>query len=114
MKEWFLFRKKERDGIRFHSKRRSGKGTLGFALAVLCVITLCVLFVSSAATAGSSGAAVGMIGLLLAAASAVAFWLSLQGLKEQDVYTGLPFAGLLLAGLVFIILFCLYITGIRL
>lgn len=114
MKEWLLFRKKERDGIRFHSKRRSRKGTLGFALAVLCAIILCVLCGSSAATAGSAGAVVGIIGLLLAAASAAAFWLSFQGLKEQDVYTGLPLVGLLLAGLVFIILFCLYITGIRL
>ena len=39
----------------------------------------------------------------------VAFVLSLQGLKERDVYIKLPFAGLIMSGILFVLLFCLYI-----
>ncbi|MBQ9767687.1 MAG: hypothetical protein IJW37_06260 [Lachnospiraceae bacterium] len=113
MTEESLFRKKERDGMHFHSKKRSQKGTIGFVLAVLCVLVFLVLCVASAVAGGAAGEIVGVIGLLLAVVSGVAFWLSLQGLKERDVYTKLPFAGLLIAGLVFIVLFCLYVTGIQ-
>ena len=113
MTEESLFRKKERDGMHFHSKKRSQKGTVGFVLAVLCTLGFLTLCIVSAAAGGAAGEIVGAVGLLLAVVSGVAFWLSLQGLRERDVYTGLPFAGLLIAGLVFIILFCLYVTGIR-
>lgn len=113
MTEESLFRKKERDGMHFHSRKRSQKGTIGFCLAVLCVIGFLVLCVVSAAASGAAGEAVGVVGLLLVMGSGVAFWLSLQGLKEQDVYTRLPFAGLLISGLMFVILFCLYVTGIQ-
>lgn len=113
MTEESLFRKKERDGMHFHSRKRSQKGTVGFALAVLCVLVFLVLCVVSAAADGAAGESVGVVGLVLAVVSGVAFWLSLQGLKERDIYTKIPFAGLLISGMVFIILFCLYVTGIQ-
>lgn len=108
-----LFRKKERDGMHFHSRKRSGKGMIGFVLAVLCAAVFLVLCVVSAIAGGAAGEAVGIIGLVIAIVSAVAFWLSLQGLKERDVYTKIPFAGLIIAGGLFIVLFCLYIMGIQ-
>lgn len=109
-----LFRRGGRDGMHFHSKKRSKKGMAGFCLALLCALVFLGLCIVSATQKGSAGEAVGIIGLLLAAVSGAAFWLSLQGLKERDVYTRLPLAGLLIAGAVFIVLFCLYVTGIGL
>jgi len=108
-----LFQKKERDGMHFHSKKRSQKGMAGFVLAVFCTLVFLVLCIVSAVAGGAAGEIVGMVGLGIAVGSGVAFWLSLQGLKEHDVYTKLPFAGLLIAGCLFIVLFCLYVTGIR-
>lgn len=113
MAEDILFREKERGRRRFHSRKRSKKGALGFGLAVLCCVVFLVLCIVSAIAAGGAGEEIGIIGMLVMFASAGAFVLSLQGLKEQDVYTGIPFAGLILSGGMFIILFCLYVAGIR-
>ncbi|MGN1084979.1 MAG: hypothetical protein ACI4QX_08235 [Lachnospiraceae bacterium] len=113
MKDGFFSRRRERDSMHFHSRRRSGKGTAGFVLAMLCVLTFLVLCIISAAAGGAAGNFIGVIGLVVAVVCAVAFCLSLQGLRERDVYTKLPFAGLLSSGGLFVLLFCLYITGIR-
>ncbi|MCH5272620.1 MAG: hypothetical protein J1E35_03010 [Lachnospiraceae bacterium] len=113
MKGIFHFRPKEKDGVHFHSRKRSGKGTAGFVLAIICVLAFLVLCVISAVAGGNAGDFIGVAGLAVAALCIIAFWLSLQGLRERDVYTKLPFAGLLVAGVLFVWLFCLYIIGIR-
>jgi len=112
MMEEELFRKKERDGMHFHSRNRSRKGTIGFVLSVVGIAVLLLLCIISAVTKGTAGQAIGVAGLCLVAESVTAFVLSLQGLREKDVYTKLPFAGLLVSGSLFVILFCLYIVGI--
>lgn len=113
MKGVFHFFHREKDTIHFHSRKRSKKGTVGFWLAMLCALSFLVLCIISAAAGGEAGSFIGIIGLVVAAVCVIAFVLSLQGLKERDVYTKLPFVGLLTAGGLFVFLFCLYITGIR-
>ena len=112
MTEEELFRKKERDGMRFHSRNRSKKGTRGFVLSMVGVVVFLTLCIISAATKGTAGQAIGVAGLCLVAESVKAFVFSLQGLREKDVYTKQPFAGLLVSGSLFVLLFCLYIVGI--
>lgn len=107
-----LFRKKERDGMHFHSRSRSKKGVAGFVLSIIGIAVFLVLCIISAVTKGTAGQAIGVAGLFLVAESVAAFVLSLQGLREKDVYTKLPFAGLLVSGSLFVLLFCLYIVGI--
>ena len=107
-----LFRKSERRGMHFHGRKRSKSGVAGFVLSVLAVTVFLGLCVASAMAKGAAGEAVGALGLMVMLMCGISFWLSLKGLKEQDVYTRLPFAGLLLSGGMFVLLFCLYILGI--
>lgn len=108
-----LLKKKDRDGMHFHSRKRSKKGIAGFALSLISVCALLVLCVISATAKGEAGTIIGVLGLLVAALSAGAFFLSLKGLKEQDVYTTIPFIGLVISGGLFVFLFCLYVTGLQ-
>lgn len=113
MSEESLFHKGERGGMHFHGRKRSKSGITGFVLSLLAVIVFLVLCILSAAANGEAGAFVGTLGLLTMLVCGVAFFLSLRGLKERDVYTRLPFAGLLISGALFVLLFCLYIVGIQ-
>lgn len=108
-----LLWKKKGNGMQFHSRKRSKKGIAGFVLSLLCVILFLVLCVLSAMAKGEAGAFVGICGLCVMLLCGVAFFLSLTGLKEKDVYTTIPFVGLLVSGSMFVIFFCLYITGIK-
>lgn len=111
IKDKFAFLNKEKDTIHFHSRRRSGKGTAGFVLAMFCVLVFLILCIISAVEKGETGSWLGIAGLAVAVLCVAAFVLSLQGLRERDVYMKLPFAGLLSAGGLFVLLFCLYIIG---
>lgn len=113
MKAGALFRKKERDGMHFHSRKRSKKGVAGFALSLAGVAVSLALCIVSAIAKGEAGAVIGVIGLVVTADCGAAFYLSLKGLKERDVYTKIPFAGLVISGSLFVFLFCLYILGIQ-
>lgn len=112
MSEDILFKKGSRDGMHFHSRKRSQKGIAGFVLSLIGVTVFIALCVVSAMEKGEAGSGIGILGLLVAALSAGAFFLSLKGLKEQDVYTTIPFAGLVISGVLFVFLFCLYILGL--
>ena len=112
MSEEFTFHKAERRGMHFHGRKRSKGGVAGFALAIAAVAIFLALCVVSAVAKGAAGLVVGGLGLLAMVLCGVAFWLSFKGLKEKDVYTRLPFAGLLISGGMFVVLFCLYIVGI--
>lgn len=108
-----LFRKAERGGVHFHGRKRSKTGVLGFWFSVICVAVFLLLCIISAAAKGESGEFIGVLGLFVMAGCGGSFYFSLKGLKEQDVYTRLPFAGLVISGVLFVVLFCLYVTGIQ-
>ncbi|MDD6036907.1 MAG: DUF6142 family protein [Lachnospiraceae bacterium] len=108
-----LFNKGERDGMHFQSKKRSGKGVAGFILSVFCIAVFLTLCVVSAIAGGAAGKIVGVMGLMVAAVCVIAFLLSLQGLRERDVFTKLPFVGIVISGGLFVLLFCLYVVGIQ-
>lgn len=108
-----LFRKRERGGMQFRGRKRSKTGITGFVLSLIAAVIVIVLCIVSAAAKGEAGTVVGAFGLLAMVLSGVALSFSVKGLKEQDVYTKLPFAGLLLSGALFVFLFCLYVLGIQ-
>lgn len=112
MSEDIMFKKGSRDGMHFHSRKRSRKGIAGFVLAMIGVTVFIILCVVSAMAKGEAGSIIGVMGIFVAALSAGAFSLSLKGLKEQDVYTAIPFAGLVISGVLFVFLFCLYVLGL--
>lgn len=108
-----IFRKKEIDGMHFHSRKKSKKGVAGFVLSLFGVVLVLVLCVLATLAEGEAGLFVGIGGLCAMLICGVAFWLCLQGLKERDVYTKIPFAGLIVSGAMFVLLFCLYVAGIK-
>ncbi|MBE5930048.1 MAG: hypothetical protein E7268_03185 [Lachnospiraceae bacterium] len=112
MSDELFYHKGERGGMHFHGRKRSKGGVAGFALAITAVAIFLTLCVVSAVAKGAAGIFVGGLGLLTMVICGAAFWLCFKGLKEQDVYTRLPFAGLLISGGLFVALFCLYIVGI--
>lgn len=113
MKANELFHSKEREGMHFHSRKRSRAGIAGFILSVAGTVFFLVLCIVSAGVKGEAGAVIGALGLFVMLLCGIAFSLSLKGLKEHDVYTRLPFAGLLVSGGLFVLLFCLYVLGIQ-
>ncbi len=108
-----VYRKAERGGMHFHGRKRSKTGVTGFVLSIVCVVSFLVLCIISAAAKGESGEFIGVLGLFVMAGCGVSLYLSLKGLKEKDVYTRLPFAGMVISGVLFVILFCLYVMGIQ-
>ena len=108
-----VYRKADRKGMRFHGRKRSKTGVTGFVLSVVCVVAFFVLCIVSAAAQGESGELIGALGLFVMAGCGVSLYLSLQGLKEKDVYTRLPFTGMIISGVLFVVLFCLYVVGIQ-
>ncbi len=108
-----IYRKAERRGMHFHGRKRSKTGVAGFIISVVCVVLFLVLCIISAAAKGESGEFIGALGLFVMAGCGVSFYLSLKGLKEKDVYTKLPLAGLVISGVLFVLLFCLYVMGIQ-
>lgn len=108
-----LFRKAERRGMHFHGRKRSKTGVAGFVISVVCIVSFLLLCIISAVAKGESGEFIGALGLFVMAGCGVSFYYSLKGLKERDVYTRLPFAGLIISGVLFVVLFCLYIMGIQ-
>ena len=57
-----LFRKKERDGMHFHSRSRSKKGVAGFVLSIIGIAVFLALCIISAVTKGTAGQAIGVVG----------------------------------------------------
>jgi hypothetical protein len=99
--------------MHFHGRKRSKTGVAGFVLSVVCVVSFLVLCIVSAAAKGESGEFIGALGLFVMAGCGVSLYLSLKGLKEKDVYTRLPFAGMVISGILFVLMFCLYVMGIQ-
>lgn len=108
-----MYRKAERGGMHFHGRKRSKTGMAGFVLSVVCVTCFLTLCIVSAMAKGESGEFIGALGLFVMAGCGVSLYLSLKGLKEKDVYTRLPLAGMVISGVLFVVLFCLYVTGIQ-
>lgn len=107
------YRKSERKGMRFHGRKQSGNGVAGFVISVVCVVAFLILCVISAAAKGESGMLLGVFGILVMAGCGVSLRFCLKALKERDVYVKLPFAGMIISGVMLVLLFCLYVTGIR-
>lgn len=108
-----LMLKRERNRMHFHSRKRSKRGIAGFVLSLVNVVLFLGLCIASAMANGEAGVGIGVLGLLVMVLCGLAFSFSLQGLKERDVYTTIPFVGLLVSGGLFIFMFCLYILGIQ-
>jgi len=108
-----IYRKAERGGMHFHGRRKSKTGMTGFVISVVCVVAFLILCIISAAAKGESGEYIGALGLFVMAGCGVSLYFSLKGLKEKDVYTRLPFAGMIISGVLFVLMFCLYVMGIQ-
>lgn len=103
---------KDEVNMHFSSRKYSKPGIIGFLLSVLCAVLIVALCIVSIAKRGAAGSIVGVIGVLAMLGSGTALFLCYKGLHQQDVFTKLPTAGLITSAADFLILFCIYITGI--
>lgn len=98
--------------ISFSEKKHSVKGIISLVIGIISIITLFVLFHFSALADGNGDIVLGLVGVILFLLSITGIVLGYQGYKEKDVYYYIPVIGIILNGIMFIILFLLYIVGL--
>lgn len=98
--------------LKFSDKKHSVKGIIALIISIMSIILLLVLFYLSALSSGDGGLLLGTIGILILIFSVIGFILAYQGYKEKDVYYHGPVAGIILNGIMFLILFIIYIVGL--
>lgn len=103
---------KKKDEFKFSDKYHPVQGIVGVVLALLVLITTCVLFYISSTSAGNAGVWVGFTGIGMFIINIIGFILSVRGFRMQDIYYHFPIAGILLNGSLFIVFLLLYIVGI--
>lgn len=103
---------KDKVNMHFQSRKRSVKGVVGFWMSIVSVLFVILLCTLSVMKNGAAGIILGFLGVFVFVFSGFSFSLSLRGLKERDVFTKLPMAGLIISGMVLVFLFILYILGI--
>lgn len=98
--------------LKFSEKKHSVKGTISLVISIISIILLLVLFYLSAISKGDGGILLGIIGILILVFSVIGFILAYQGYKEKDVYYHRPVIGIILNGIIFLILFIIYMVGL--
>lgn len=107
-----IIMRKKKDEFKFSDKYHPVQGIVGVVLAILVLITSCVLFYISSTSSGNAGVWIGLIGVLLLIINIIGFVLSVRGFRKQDIYYHFPIAGILLNGFLFVVFLLLYIVGI--
>ena len=103
--------KEKKRTMKFRGRSQSKNGVWSRCLSIIAVIGFISLCVLSMLSQGSAPMLVGSIAIFLAFLCITAFWLSINALKEKEVYYGAAIAGLLLSGIQFVIFLCLYMIG---
>lgn len=103
---------KEESGIRFAARKKHGKGLLSLIIAVISFLLLLLLVVFAVLEDGESGLQTGVFGMLSMAGDAVALYFGLRSFRDQDSPHKITVAGIITAAIGFVLMFCLYITGI--
>lgn len=98
-------------GVKFSDKKHSIKGIISIVIGLVSLVALIVLFYLSAKTKGGGSINLGLVGVIILILSILAITLSYQGYKERDIHHYVPVIGLILNGLLFLVLFILYIVG---
>lgn len=106
-----LFRR-NKEMIHFSGRRHTKTGIASAIIGILVVIGFLVICILSGLAGGKGGLVIGIIGLLLFAASVTGFVLSYKAFKKKDIFYSFPIIGAVLNGLMIIFLLIIYLLGI--
>ena len=104
--------KEKRKNMKFSGRKQSKNGVVALFLAIFSIVGFIALCVWSVYLEGMAPILIGSIALTLAFFSFMAFVFAIQGLKEKEVYYGIPVVGVLLSGIQFVLFFCVYMIGL--
>lgn len=104
--------KKARSGkYKFSVRTHPIQGIISFALGVISLLIFIILCVISGNTKGTSGLTIGAIGVLAMFTSILGFILAMIAVRKRDIRYCFPIAGGILNGVLTIVYFGLYVSG---
>lgn len=104
--------KEKKSSLRFKKREHSKVGIWSTIIGVIAWCIFIALSVYASITEGNAEKIVGVIGILDAFFVLLGAFFAVKGLQERDVYYGVPIAGMLLNGILFVIYFSLYFMGV--
>ncbi|MDO5522315.1 MAG: DUF6142 family protein [bacterium] len=104
--------KKRKGGYMFTDKKHSIEGIFAVVVGIAILATILVLSYQSSLSGGNGPILYGIVSFFAMVLSFGAFVVSVMSLRDKEVFRGFPIFGSILNGLLFIILFLIYIVGI--
>lgn len=103
---------KRKEVFKFTVKSHSVKGIAAAALGCIGALGLLVLFVLSSVYRGNGSIILGAAGVIVFILTVTGFILGVRACTEKEIYYTAPIIGMVLNGILSIVLFILYITGL--
>lgn len=100
-----------RKKIQFTDKVHPVSGILSVVIGVAALAGLVTLCVMSSSVKGNSGILVGVLGLVVLAASIVGFMMAAKCYKKDEIYIITPAIGSVLNGFLILVCLLLYVIG---
>lgn len=104
--------KKRKEVYKFTGRSHSIKGIVSAVIGCISVVSLLVLFIFSGIYKGNGSIFLGAMGMLLFVLTVTGFILGVKACTEKEIYYTAPIAGMAVNGILSILLFILYITGL--
>lgn len=104
--------KKRKDVFKFTGRSHSVKGIAAAVIGGIGVISLLVLFILSSVYRGDGSILLGAAGMIVFALTITGFILGVRACTEKEIYYTAPITGMVINGILSIVLFILYITGL--
>lgn len=104
--------KRKKASIKFVGRKQSIYGLISTIIGGVGVVTLGVLFYIATKAKGMASLWMGLVGILLLGLSIAGFIVGTRGLKQKDVFYGLPIVGTASNGVLLIGMVVLYFLGL--
>lgn len=105
-------KRKRKLRYKFSNKRHPIKGIVSLIIAVISFISIIIISYVSSLSYGNGDIILGAIGVVSMLFCIVGFILSINAMKQKEIYYVIPIIGLLMNGILFTVYFVLYIIGI--
>lgn len=104
--------KKRKEVFKFTGRSHSVKGIAAAAIGGLGTAGLLVLFILSSVYRGEGSILLGAAGMVVFVLTITGFILGVRACMEKEIYYTAPITGMVINGILSIVLFILYITGL--
>lgn len=104
-----LFSKKK---YKFTDKKISRGGVVSSLFAVVSIVLVCIGIYVSFKAKGNGGSIVGILGLAAALLSFVGFIVGVRSFKNENVFLGFPWFGVVVNAITLIFMMCIILIGV--